>query len=226
MRRGISQEGLKIIACVTMLIDHIGAIFVPGLALRAIGRISFPLFCFLIAEGAYHTRNPGKYAFRLLVGVLLAELPFDLAFFGGITWHHQSVMVTLLLGLLGILGIKNAESIWGKAISVLPILVLARFSHSDYGIHGVLVMLLFGLTREMPWKHLVQALGMLLIFADKAGSILFTIAGVDITLQMLGALSIVPIALYSGEKRTYNKYLQWGFYLFYPAHLLLLTLFK
>ena len=54
-KRGLSQEALKAIACVTMLLDHIGSIFVSGYTLRIIGRIAFPIFCFLMAEGAYYT---------------------------------------------------------------------------------------------------------------------------------------------------------------------------
>ena len=63
-----SQEGLKILACVTMLLDHIGAVFMPTMAtyslyyaLRIIGRLAFPIYCFLLAEGVAHTKNPVKY---------------------------------------------------------------------------------------------------------------------------------------------------------------------
>ena len=100
-----SQEGLKILACVTMLLDHIGAVFMPSYAnyslyyaLRIVGRLAFPIYCFLLAEGVAHTKNPVKYGLRLLLGVFLAEVPFDLAFSGGIDWGSQSVMVTLILG--------------------------------------------------------------------------------------------------------------------------------
>ena len=58
-KSGISQEGLKLMACVTMLIDHIGAIFFPYISwFRIIGRISFPIYCFLLAEGIHYTRSP------------------------------------------------------------------------------------------------------------------------------------------------------------------------
>ncbi|MBQ5865712.1 MAG: hypothetical protein IIW56_03400 [Oscillospiraceae bacterium] len=102
--RVLPQEGLKLIACLTMLIDHFGHTIVPCLpvpymanlyyACRIIGRIAFPIYCFLLAEGMYHTRNPGKYIGRLAIGILLAEIPFDLLFEGGISWEYQSVMVT------------------------------------------------------------------------------------------------------------------------------------
>ena len=71
-KQGLSQEGLKLIACVTMLIDHIGAAFVPWMWLRMVGRIAFPIYCFLLAEGAFYTRNPRRYGARLAVGALLA----------------------------------------------------------------------------------------------------------------------------------------------------------
>ena len=96
---GLSQESLKLIACITMLLDHIGATLVLRMvqgmpmpndqyrqlvgiyyAFRIIGRIAFPIFCFLLVEGAYRTRNPKKYGLRLFIGMLLSEIPFDLAF--------------------------------------------------------------------------------------------------------------------------------------------------
>src|SRR5699024_500130 len=92
--KGLSQEGLKLLACLTMLLDHIGATLVPGWTLRIIGRLAFPIFCFLLAEGAHYTKNPAKYAFRLAIGAILSEIPFDFALFGGWTWYYQSVMLT------------------------------------------------------------------------------------------------------------------------------------
>ena len=78
-KKCISQEMLKIIACVTMLLDHIGATMVSGYGLRIIGRIAFPIYCFLLVEGFTYTRNKAKYAMRLFVFALISEVPFDLA---------------------------------------------------------------------------------------------------------------------------------------------------
>ena len=73
---GVSQESLKLIACVTMLIDHIGALFFPyALWLRIIGRISFPIYCFLLAEGVHHTHSPLTYGLRLLLVALIQKYP-------------------------------------------------------------------------------------------------------------------------------------------------------
>ena len=109
MRKKIlPQEALKLIACVTMFIDHFGHAIVPYLSIphmevvyyicRCIGRIAFPIYCFLLVEGMRYTRSPQKYIHRLGIGMLLSELPFDILFEGGFSWEYQSVMVTLTLG--------------------------------------------------------------------------------------------------------------------------------
>ena len=148
-----SQEALKIIACVTMLLDHVGAVFMPTMAnynlyyaLRIIGRLAFPIYCFLLAEGVAHTKNPVKYGLRLFVGVLLAEIPFDLALFGKFSWAHQSVMVTLLLG-FGMALIMNMLD-RTKLVPVIIFGFLAELFQCDYGIWGIAMIALFVMTRE------------------------------------------------------------------------------
>ena len=137
--KGIPGSTLKIIAIVSMFIDHIGAAILekyldflgnngadgarvilddrhPGFwmdfmgnesllwgidyALRLIGRLAFPIFCFLLVEGFFHTRNVKKYALRLLIFALISDFPFDLAFDGRLSYEYQNVFFTLLLGLL------------------------------------------------------------------------------------------------------------------------------
>lgn len=226
MNRGISQEGLKLFACLTMLMDHIGAVLLPWTPLRIIGRLSFPVFCFLIAEGTFHTRNPGKYGLRLALMAVVAELPFDLCFFGGINWGHQNVMFTLLLGFCAVLASKQVYSFWLKLLSVLPFLIPAYFIEADYGVRGVMLIILFGLTREMRLRPLVQSMGMFLIFMEPYGWPLFRVLGFPVTIQLMCVLAMVPIAMYSGEKQSSSKLLQWGFYLFYPVHMAILCLLQ
>lgn len=222
---GLSQEGLKLIACLTMLIDHIGAVFVPGYGLRIIGRIAFPIYCFLLCEGVYRTKHPVQYFLRLAVGAVLAELPYDLLFYGRITWQHQSVMVTLLLGFAAGMCMRQMGNMWLKAIFAVPFAFAAEWMGTDYGGMGVMLICLFLLTRNVPGKWLVQLLGAALIcwFMPSATVLL---GDWLIPIQMFAVASMVPIALYSGRKITKSRLVQAGFYLFYPAHLAVLLFIR
>lgn len=214
-QKPLSQEGLKLIACVTMLIDHAGAVFFPqNLWLRVIGRLAFPIYCFLLAEGAHHTKNPAKYALRLFIGLLLSEIPFDLALYGQISWAHQSVMFTLLLAFLMAQCMKKLP-LWARLLAVIPFAAAAEFLHTDYGALGIVLAAVFLMGRELPEPALIQTVGVVLVnLAYFPTSFI----------QPFAAAAMVPISLYSGRKVTKSKLLQWAFYLFYPVHLLILWL--
>lgn len=240
-KRGLSQESLKLIACVSMLLDHIGASIVNDLfyaaanaggnaafllqlqeLLRSVGRLAFPIYCFLLAEGSVHTRNPKRYALRLLIVAVLAELPYDLALYGSLSWQHQSVMVTLLLGFAMLEVMKKCSKTALKLLAVIPFALLAEGLRTDYGADGILVIALFALTRELPHKTIWQFLGLWCIFSPSHLMMINWIGGLSVTIQELAVLALVPISLYSGRKSINNKAVQWAFYLFYPVHLLVL----
>lgn len=221
-----SQEGLKIIACVTMLLDHIGAVFMPSIvnynlyyALRIVGRLAFPIYCFLLAEGVAHTKNPVKYGLRLFVGILLAEIPFDLALFGRFTWDHQSVMVTLFLGFGMALIIQKLDRT--KLVPVIAFAFLAELFRTDYGAWGVGMIALFVLTRERKDRNMIQTL-MLAAICYLMNSASVPIFGIRLPIELFAVLALIPIFLYTGKKSTGSKAVQTMFYLFYPVHLLVL----
>ena len=238
-KRGLSQEGLKLIACITMLVDHLAVVFVMGTiysthhgirleiyeTMRLIGRIAFPIYCFLLAEGSTYTRSPARYGFRLAVCALLSELPYDLALWGRFTWQHQNVMVTLFLGFCALEVMKRYQNLLVKLLSVLPFAVLAELAGGDYGAKGIMLVALFALTCDLERRHLAQALGMWFIFSPNHAMFLNWFGHFSITTQEWAILSILPIALYDGRKVTKSKIVQWVFYLFYPSHLLILYLF-
>ena len=222
----LSQESLKIIACVTMLIDHAGAVFVPSMgnyslyyAMRIIGRLAFPIYCFLLAEGVAHTKNPVKYGMRLFVGMLLAEIPFDLALFGEFSWAHQSVMVTLLLGFGMAMVMQKLDRT--KLVPVIVFAFLAELFRTDYGAWGIFMIALFVMTRDRKDRNNLQLIGMLIVcwFMNSAAIRIF---GVRVPIEFFAVLALVPIFLYSGKKSTGSKAVQTIFYLFYPVHLLVL----
>lgn len=244
MKKGISQEGLKLIACLTMLIDHIGyAVIYPiyssisaagsaampevklvyyfYLLCRCIGRIAFPIFVFLLVEGIHRTRNRKKYALRLLVGALISEIPFNLILSGQLSWRQQSVMVTLLLGFCAVIAMERCRSLAWKPVAAVPFLILGKLLKVDYGWAGVAMAVLFALSREMYAKNLVLAGGMV-VLSHHIASHIFWIGNISVPMQVLGLLSLLFIARYDGRKVTGNRAVQWGFYLFYPLHLLIL----
>ena len=223
-KRPLPQEGLKFLACAIMLLDHIGATLIPWGTLRIIGRLAFPIFCFLLAEGAHYTRNPRNYLLRLGIGAVLSELPFDLALFGSWSWQHQSVMITLLLGAMALLAMKRMTQPLLKILVLLLFAFLADFMNTDYGGAGVLMIALFGLTRERKYGWLVQLLGMYLIcrWIIPGGVVWFIDRYVFI--EIFAILALIPIWLYSGKKSTSSRAVQWAFYLFYPVHLWILYL--
>ena len=226
-QRELKQEDLKLIACVAMLIDHFGYAIVPEwsvahmteiyYACRIIGRLAFPIYCFLLAEGMQHTRNPKNYILRLGLGILLAELPFDILFNECFTWENQSVMVTLTLGAVMLLCMQKTEQKWQKLLITIPFAMLTDLAKSDYGGWGIAMLAVFALTDRVD----LQLLGLLLV-NGMMESVLLPIFGIPVSGQLFAVFALLPITLYSGEKRTHSRVAQWGFYLFYPLHLLVL----
>ena len=161
--KGISGCWLKMIAMITMLIDHTAVVLIAPfrsltplyVGMRVIGRLAFPIYCFLIVEGFYHTRSVLKYAFRLFLFALISEIPFDLAFYGTIFYGgHQNVFFTLFLGVVMMYLIQTARTKFSKEQVVLQTLVLlasygvviaaAFYLQADYRVNGlVLILLMF-----------------------------------------------------------------------------------
>lgn len=239
--RGLSGGALKWIAVVTMFIDHFSAVILlarfytvrawgAGLwslngyyVTRTIGRIAFPIYCFLICEGYRHTRSVPRYLLRLSLFALLSELPFDLAFQR--SWFDmssQNVFFTLAMGLGAIAlwewarrGRKGKNLILASIAAALGCAALcfaAQRLETDYGGLGVLLILLMWLLREYP---LWRALAALAVFAS-----MWRFAGSS-WIEILALASFAAIGCYNGERGGQTKYF---FYIFYPAHLLLLVL--
>ena len=202
---------LKLIAVITMLIDHIGYVFLPGtpyyVAARAIGRLAFPIFCFLIVEGFHHTKSPAKYLLRLSVFAILSEVPFDLAFFNTpFDIEHQNVFFTLAIGLACLFCLEEMNNrIWFVIFFVL-LLAVSYFIKCDYGIGGVLLICLFYRTKDAAWVQLILAALIFYMFYSP--------------FELIALISGIFVCFYNG-KRGYNK-AQWFFYMFYPLHLLIL----
>ena len=198
---------LKCIAIVSMALDHTGAVLYPSqIWLRCLGRIAFPIFCFLIVEGFFHTHDVRRYMGRLGVFALISEIPYDLAFRGvPLEYAHQNVFFTLLIG-IGMMVLLERNREWPvKAVILLFAMWLAVLIRSDYNFRGILLIFVFYIFHESRWLAMTAG-----------GFWNFLYQGV---IQKYGVLSVLPLALYNGERGRKMKYF---FYIFYPAHLLLL----
>lgn len=235
---GLTSDMLRTVAVVLMLSDHIWATFMSfGNWMTYIGRMAFPIFAFQISEGFVHTRNLKKYSLRLFIFALISEIPFNL--FYSSRWfnpYHQNVMFTLLLGLLAITVIdktrknKTAKNIALCVLQLLLIAVASVIGFPDYGFLGMITVVMFYLFRDFPFAWLLQLAGMVCInivfFEGQVIPFEFLGASLEIPTQAFAVFSLIPIWLYGGKKGSSSKIVQYGFYAFYPVHMLILYLVK
>ena len=238
-RRSFSFSGtaLKTIACITMLVDHIGAscieagILTPGLdvgalsqdtlsayplyrldmVLRFTGRLAFPLFCFLLVEGFVHTHDVKRYLGRLLLFGLLSEVPFDLAFFRTpFAPQHQNVYWTLALGVLAMAGLKRFEK--ENGLPGWQGLVWAG---------GCAVLALAANTDY----HAIGVLIICTLYLTRADRKRQCLAGAVLFLfELTAPLAFVLVWFYNGQRGACSPLLKKAFYWFYPVHLLVLAM--
>ena len=226
--RGLSGSSLKLIAVITMLIDHIGAAVLARVlmvgpwstelyevysAMRVIGRIAFPIYCFLLVEGFEHTRDRKKYALRMLLFAIISEIPFNLAFKSEVLeFGYQNVFFTLLVGLVTIMAIHAVEEKqewhpWLRIVAIIAISIAgmgaAELLRTDYAATGVMCILALYLFRKTRGLQIL------------AGCVAFG------SFELPALVAFIPIAFYNGKRGWNIKYF---FYLFYPLHLLVLYL--
>ena len=219
---------LKLIAICTMFIDHMGHTLFPGVMwLRCIGRVAFPIFCFLIAEGCVYTHDRKKYALRLLVFALLSEIPYNLMN-SGMIWdpYDQNVLWTLLTGALVCWLIDWAlkkctplSFVLTGAAMVAAYWLLEAF-RTDYGGWGMLLVAAFYGVHRAPSGAVVK------MIAQAFGLAFFSLGvmGGYLSIELWSLVSLAPIWLYNGQRGFSHKAVQYGFYAFYPVHILILSL--
>ena len=140
------NDMLKLIAVISMTIDHIGAVFFPQfLFLRLIGRISFPIFAYHIALGLKNTRHIGKYFFRLFLFALLTQPIYGALF----SYNRCNIIVSLLCG--GVIAwLLCAAAIWKNLLAVVGLLFVGRHPEIGYGVYGVMTIYGFSLFLDRP----------------------------------------------------------------------------
>lgn len=224
----LSGSALKLIAMITMLIDHaayyllydfefmnVALITVLGKEItayyifRTIGRLAFPLYCFLLSEGFAHTRNHKKYILNLFIFAILSEIPWNFAHTGTLFYDRQNIFFTLLLGYLALYFIENLKTRpLMQIVSVVGLLGLSLIIRADYGNMGFIAVITMHLLRQNPLPRAI-------IFPCLLSS------------RFRAALAFIPIAFYNGKRGfirgRVGKYIC---YAFYPIHILILALIR
>lgn len=226
----LSSNALKLIAAAAMLLDHIGVMFFPQIeALRIIGRLAYPIFAYMIAQGCAHTRNRRRYFLRVFSLAALCQIVYSLA--GGALYF--SILVTFCCGIAmscALADMKKELFAPGPVrysgtlmfgLSVMVVWLLNRWLVIDYGFWGCMVPVFAGIFQSgendpewirrldrKPVHVAMTGVGLLLLAWDAGG------------IQYWSLLALPLLLLYSGERGKWN--LKYFFYIFYPAHLAIL----
>lgn len=219
----LSGSSIKIIAMISMFIDHLAVAMLRGneklisspyanewslvyKVMRGTGRIAFPLFCFLLIEGFFHTSNLKKYLTRIGIFAIISEIPFNLVEYKTLYgYQHQNVLFTLFVGLITVsqfdkikgFELKDEFRRWG--ILFLGCIV-AQILHMDYGAFGIVTIFSCYYLRNVEWQR----------------NFVLVVLGLS---EKTAWISVIPLLFYNG-KRGLN--IKWLWYMFYPTHLFLL----
>lgn len=208
----LSGSGLKVIAVLSMVIDHCAFYFMETgtplyEAMRCFGRIAFPVFAFLIAEGYAYSKDRTWYFIKLLAFAFISEIPWYLL--NGADGTHN-VMFTLALGVLAIGGFDKLKE--RKPLCIIAILVVMAYAHwigADYEWRGILMIVLFYIFRQNRACQLLLAFPLMMYYG------------------IMGAfLACIVLLAYDGTRGfAKGRIAKYGFYLFYPLHLLVIWIF-
>lgn len=241
--QGLSGTALKMIAIVTMLLDHIGASLIENgllhvydleyfgqiittdwgmrwyltdMVLRMIGRLAFPIFVFLLVEGFFHTHSRIKYLRNCALFALISELPFDLAFANP----------------LGFSGGRAEQNIYFTLTIGLIMMIALERAGRHWLLKAGCVLLSACAASLLHVDYGVTGILMIAVFYLFYGNdrVKFVLGGILMAVESVGllgtaALALIPIAKYNGRRgggplsRGKGKYL---FYWFYPVHLTVL----
>ena len=229
LRTNLDTDFLKLIAVLSMTVDHVGAVFFPEYPMfRWIGRMAFPLFCYCMTVGLLYTHDIRRYLARLGVFALLSQPFWILAFnaddfLGNLL--NFNIFFTLFVSLLAMWGFK--EHNWPLFLGCVLLLAFVNF---DYSVTGVMLMLIFYLCRQIPHGWIGEVAGLAFLNCKLLGGMTIPLTLGSWTLEFpeqgLALLALIPIWLYNGRQGAHNKAIQYACYAFYPAHMLILALLR
>lgn len=227
----LSAFWLKILACLFMLVDHMGLLLFPGvLWIRYVGRLAYPLFAYFIAEGCRYTKNkPKRFLSVFILGVIceIAYIIFD-GYYGNIllTFSISILLIYLLQAVKKAVKKSYSSSILMQTLFVVSVIMTYHFCKYigvDYGFFGVITPVLVTLfdsaeadkTEFASTKSRVLSLVMLAV-----GLLLLSFVNPILQFQYYSLFSLLILAFYNGNKGKFS--FKYGFYVFYPLHLVVL----
>lgn len=230
---------LHIMAMIFMLCDHLWGTVVPGADwLTCIGRLTFPIFAFMIVEGYFHTKNLRKYVKRLLIFAILSEIPFNLAMGSRLFYPiHQNVLWSFLIsiGLIHWNEKVKDKQLWKRVLVIMASVCIGYIggivTFVDFYNAGILTVLAFYYFRGRKWWcYLGQFLCLWYINFEMLGGYSYEVNIFGeihfIARQGIAVLALIPIWLYKGRQGYHSKAMQYFYYAFYPLHLLILGVMK
>ena len=219
----LSGNTLKIIAAISMLIDHIGYIFFPDILIfRIIGRLAFPIFAYMIAEGCRHTKNKLRYFLTIFILALVCQG----AYFYSEGSMYLGVLITFSFSIILIFSLQHClrslrEGFYIKALSfpllVTLIYIFSLYFEIDYGFYGIILPLFASVIS--PKDEYSRTLN---VFLFTVG--LFILSESLGGIQYYSLLASVPLLMYSGARGKFK--MKYFFYIFYPLHLIVLEVIK
>lgn len=222
--KGMNANILKIVAVVAMFFDHATLAFVPdgtplNWTIHFFGRLAAPLICYLIAEGFHYTSNKKAYTMRLFIFAVISHFPYVL-YYGLSWWKATSVMWSLMLGLFALTIAHHKKlNFYTKGLLILACCMAAYTANWNY--IAVLWIVSFGVFRDQFDKKVVAYVAI--------GFFLYVLPGIQehgmaVSYRIGFLMAIVFFYLYNRQPGKRNAFIKWGFYWFYPVHLLLLLL--
>ena len=236
----MTANKLKLIACFSMLIDHLTYCFIaqpPSEKVildtqdiiwylgRGLGRSAFIIFSFLLVEGFFYTKKLKNYVLRLLILAIVAEAAMDFMC-GQLTsdqfYLYQNSVFLFVFALILMYLLLYIEKLYSdkkpawryllSAVACTLFSLAVHFLNIDYGILGMCLILIFFYLRKAGWRLVVAV-------------IIWSVVGLfcNAMLEWAGLIALIPIMKYNGEK---GKGWKWGFYIFYPLHMFILGLVK
>ena len=223
----MSSWMIRLIALLCMIADHVGLALFPAAGMfRCVGRLAFPLYCFLLTQGYLHTRNRSAYGMRLLLAALLSEIPFDLLIFAApVCAAEQNALFSLLLGLMALHAVHTLRGRPVHAwLMIMAICVCAMAAKVSYGWLGPVLCLAVWYGQGSRRRLVLSLLG-----AQGLYTLSLALSGVAagwVLTSLCATLALIPMLLYSGKPGPRSPLLSFLFYAAYPLHLAALVIIR